>query len=230
MSTVTFQHLSRTIKRQASHRQVPVPEKLEVLIWAANAVPPEYRPPPRWFTRALFQAMIERMGRRPHPRGLGRAIHRDDAFSRRVLDEDYNFARDACEVVSAIVSMGRKSGREGSVFLDLIGPNQLLKIEVNDKGESQIVHGPIVEALLGTDIRRIRECPICSDFFWAGRIDQSCCSTQCAHILRTRRWRENYLERYKLQRDKRTTPVEHIPSSADQQRKTPSKARASGVR
>jgi hypothetical protein len=149
---------------------------------------------------------------------------RGNGLPDRSIWKEYSFVLDARVVLDAIVEMGRKSKRKKSVLVNLIGPNRLLKIEVNDKGESQILQGPLVEALVGVDARRIRQCPICSDFFWAGRIDQPCCTSQCAHILRTRRWRENYLERYKLRRDERTSTVERNPRSAPHQRKPPKKA------
>jgi len=138
----------------------------------------------------------------------------------RALDENYSFALDASAVLTAIVRDARTPGGGFSVFVNLIGPNQLLRIEVSDKGERKIVHGPIVEALLGVDVRRIRECAICCDFFWAGRIDQPCCSKKCAHVVRTRRWREKYLEQYKLQRFERAIAAERRSLSCSPQRKT----------
>lgn len=59
---------------------------------------------------------------------------------------------------------------------------------------------PIARILDGVEADRIRECEVCQKFFWAGRIDQKACTTKCAKVLRSRRWREKYLTNYKLRR------------------------------
>jgi hypothetical protein len=47
------------------------------------------------------------------------------------------------------------------------------------------------------DGTRLRECPVCRKLYYARRLDQSACSTSCAHRLRSRRW---YAMRGKKQR------------------------------
>lgn len=58
-----------------------------------------------------------------------------------------------------------------------------------------------IEAIKGVDAWRIRECARCNRIFWAGRSDMWSCSTACAHALRSKRWRDNYQTKYKLQRN-----------------------------
>jgi hypothetical protein len=123
-----------------------------------------------------------------------------DEFHYRALDDNYSFALDAASVVAAVAATNGDRRHKQYSVINLVGPNQLLKIETDDKGRQLLTHGPLIEALLGVDIRRIRECPICGNFYWAGRIDQPGCSGKCTGTLRTRRWRNNYPERYKLRR------------------------------
>ena len=57
-----------------------------------------------------------------------------------------------------------------------------------------------VQALQGIELIRIRKCMVCENFFWATRKDKKCCNKKCNGVWRTRRWRESYAAKYKLQR------------------------------
>lgn|ERR1039458_2130091 len=46
-------------------------------------------------------------------------------------------------------------------------------------------------ALDGTDVTRVRQCPICNHFFLAFRKDQKACSKRCNAVRRVRNWRAN---------------------------------------
>jgi hypothetical protein len=48
-----------------------------------------------------------------------------------------------------------------------------------------------LRALDGTDVTRVRECPICDHFFLAFRKDQKACSKRCNAVRRVRDWRAN---------------------------------------
>lgn len=72
--------------------------------------------------------------------------------------------------------------------------------QTNQRGELQFNLGPLVAALEGIEPFRIRTCPICSLIYWAARKDKPCCSPKCAHVLRTRRWRQRYQDRYRDER------------------------------
>jgi predicted RNA-binding Zn ribbon-like protein len=67
-------------------------------------------------------------------------------------------------------------------------------------GKIRFTPPSIVQLLEGIEAARIRECPVCYKIFWAGRRDMGCCSTQCSHTQRQRKYRERYLEKYKQQR------------------------------
>lgn len=79
----------------------------------------------------------------------------------------------------------------------------LVSVKTDAGGNLRIQHDPLLQALEGVEVSRIRECPICGALYWAGRLNQPACTGKCAHVLRQRRYRENYLERYKLQRDRK---------------------------
>jgi hypothetical protein len=72
--------------------------------------------------------------------------------------------------------------------------------QADQDGKFRVTHHPLLHALEGVELTRIRECPICGKLFWAGRIDQACCTKGCAGIRRTRLWRGNYPDKYKQQR------------------------------
>jgi hypothetical protein len=60
------------------------------------------------------------------------------------------------------------------------------------------------DAFLGVGIERIKLCKNCGRVFWAKRDDMKGCSTSCAKILRTRKWREKTTKeqrtKYKINR------------------------------
>jgi hypothetical protein len=70
----------------------------------------------------------------------------------------------------------------------------------------------LVSYIVDLPVSRIRECPICGDYFWAGRKDKSFCSLSCGATNRKRKQRELYMKiklgdrvpkRRKLQLEKR---------------------------
>jgi len=81
-------------------------------------------------------------------------------------------------------------------------PHIAVSWQINKKREVKVTSIPHIQEIEESDCLRIRECPRCSKFFFAGRMHQSACSEPCAHVLRTQRWREAYPEKYKLQRIK----------------------------
>ena len=80
----------------------------------------------------------------------------------------------------------------------------LVSVKTDAGGNLRIQHDPLLQALDGVEVRRIRECPVCGALYWAGRLDKPACKYKCVHVLRQRRYRKNYLEKYKLQRDSKT--------------------------
>jgi hypothetical protein len=82
--------------------------------------------------------------------------------------------------------------------VNFILPSPILFWDVNHK--IRFLESPLYKALDGVDIDRIRVCPICKKIYWAGRIDQPTCSKKCGALLRVRRWRVAYPDKYKSQR------------------------------
>jgi hypothetical protein len=111
-----------------------------------------------------------------------------------------------CKSLSTIRAVLRTIARKDKS--ELANGNLLIGSQIEDfvsghadqDGKFRVEHHPLLRALEGVELVRIRECHICGKIFWAGRIDQLCCTTRCAKVLRTRRWRECYPERYKQQR------------------------------
>lgn len=116
-------------------------------------------------------------------------------FNRTVAN--YVLLRSGREWLRAVAEIGRLEPRFR--FRWAMPTIQLPNVsaQTNQRGELQFNLGPLVAALEGIEPFRIRTCPICSLIYWAARRDKPCCSKKCAHILRTRRWRERYGDRYK---------------------------------
>ena len=88
----------------------------------------------------------------------------------------------------------------------------------DQEGKLRIKHHPLLQALEGVEVSRIRECARCDQIFWAQRTDQLCCGRRCAHILRTRRWRQGYEEKYHLQRVRKANAKGHIDEKLERAR------------
>jgi hypothetical protein len=86
----------------------------------------------------------------------------------------------------------RSQGKSSTRFSFAQVPGFSGTLHVNDNGKFVTTIDPLFIELEGVEATRIRECAICRHVFWAGRLDQKCCTTRCAKMLRTRRWRERY--------------------------------------
>jgi hypothetical protein len=75
-----------------------------------------------------------------------------------------------------------------------------ISVSADDTGKFRLEPHPLLQAISDVESGRIRECPICGHIFWAGRIDQPCCSQKCSGALRSQRWRKAYKGKYKEQR------------------------------
>jgi hypothetical protein len=112
----------------------------------------------------------------------------------------YTYLREAREMLRDIIRR-----RELSPYFLKPLPNTRLSVSIGliTIGKDGLVkYSPprFVKAIEGVEAARIRVCEVCKLLFWAGRLDQKACTTKCARVLRTRRWREKYQESYKLQR------------------------------
>jgi hypothetical protein len=73
------------------------------------------------------------------------------------------------------------------------GTQLWLEVSVSKGGSMLRVRDPyedFLAVLSDCDLRRLRSCPVCRQFFVAWRIDQAACSTRCANRLRVARFRQ----------------------------------------
>ena len=205
------QRLLKTRSRQAS-RTRPCPQDLRERIEVVNSIPPDKEFPDLWtdfdsvirsgvdnvrteFEKRLEQFPWDEFSRFREFIDANSATLEDVAACCRVL-------RDARSLLRAIAQMDLSA----EPLLVLEGgrvPETFLQISTDAEGKLCFTRSWIVEALDGVEAARIRQCAICNQIFWAGRIDQQCCSTAHQKRLRTRRWSERYLDRYKLRRDEK---------------------------
>lgn len=71
-------------------------------------------------------------------------------------------------------------------------PDIDIELVIDEKGRIQQKENLLFDVIIGVEATRIRECEVCHRIFWAGRLNQFCCSRACAHVLRNRRYRERY--------------------------------------
>jgi len=102
-------------------------------------------------------------------------------------------------------TIAQAAKRPGQLSLPALGLNEVMNLEINEKGLIELVPNDLVRALTGVEAARIRQCSVCRAIYWAGRLDKPACGRKCRNILRTRRWRERYPERYKQQRYRKST-------------------------
>lgn|SRR6516164_7142869 len=213
---MTVQPVSDNKNEQAS-RLKPPPPSIGDLLQVANSLPPDYPLPD---LGEVLRLRLTPDFRKPNPeKGFRDFLDRmrtqfpDFVTALENLEKPhdsvylrYESARAARDTLRAIARMqDKKPGDE----VPVIGINRLVSIRVGAAGKVEIKLDPFVQKLGGVDVRRIRECEICRGIFWAGRIDQKCCSRAHAKTLRTRVWRRNYLELHKPRRVKRQEKRSH---------------------
>ncbi|MBK9313102.1 MAG: hypothetical protein IPM55_02465 [Acidobacteria bacterium] len=116
---------------------------------------------------------------------------------RERLQERYQHITDGKTLLSAIAAHQERGSGHRFVWNAFSYP---VWWHEDEEGKLQVSLSPLVSVLRGIDISRIRQCLACNKIFWAGRRNQIVCSEPCGHVLRNRRYRKAYQERYKLQR------------------------------
>lgn len=117
--------------------------------------------------------------------------HGDEDKPYRMLYR-YNLVRDARENISRIISRYKQYKPDLSMPVFTVTTT----IRISNDGLIEFERDDFMRAIEGVEVERLRRCAICSKFFWAGRLDQQCCSKNCANTLRNRRWRANSKEYY----------------------------------
>jgi hypothetical protein len=96
--------------------------------------------------------------------------------------------------------------------------DELVTAVTDQEGKFRVEHHPLLLAIEGVEVSRIRECDVCRQIFWAKRTDQLCCKRRCAKTLRTRRWRQGYVDRYQIQRFHKANAKDNIDQKLEQER------------
>ncbi len=205
---MSVQQVQRRRGRQASRLRA-APQVLQQFIELVNFVPPKQEWPelPDFFDvwgevasgrsgkgLAQWERMINDLP--THLRDHIGPVRLDTAMA---VYDVYSLLRVARKTLRYIAHMDKSAGSVHPKF----PASGVLRLSVGQGGRIQIVHGALIGALEGVEAARIRECRICSRIFWAGRIDQLCCSRRCASDLRTRRWRSGYPKNYRHRRAKK---------------------------
>jgi hypothetical protein len=196
-------------KPQQASRLRPVPPELEPLIRLANALPypeelpsaePNDRLPVREHWDSSEVVVEELMVRFPAFRSFMDGVNVREEIPVEMVQRClrlktirsilYTIARSHNQPASGLVL--------GGAYLE-----NLVCVREDAGGNLRIEHDLILRALEGVEAKRICECPRCGKLYWAGRLDKPACTPECDHVLRQRRYRKNYSEKYKLQRYRR---------------------------
>jgi len=145
--------------------------------------------PEEWFARKLLGAGV--------PENLRQHIvgqHNEAEFNEMV--RRYEFVRTSRQSLRNIIR-GTQTKESDSLWLSLSLPSNVM---IDKNGIIRVGLDEFSRAIDGVEARRLRECEICGHIFWARRITQYACATNCANALRVRRWRERYGTTYKFTR------------------------------
>lgn len=205
---MSVQHVQRRRGRQASRLRA-APQVLQQFIDLVNSVPPEQE----WPELPDFYDVLGEVASGRSGKGVARwermindlPTHLRERIGPVRLDtamavyDVYSLLREARKTLRYIAHMDKSAGSVHRKF----PASDFLRLSLGQGGRIHIVHSPLIRALDGVEAARIRQCPICSRIFWAGRIDQLCCTRRCASDLRTRRWRSDYPKKYTHRRAKK---------------------------
>ena len=185
--------------------------------------PPDFFPPStplqsipseEWIrARKIIQDLMNRFPRfRKYMRGVD--------LQQEPPVQAYNRARFIKQVREVLRTLARHGGKPTTESLPIAAYLESLAFaEIDKTGRFHLELTPLLRAIDGAEVGRIRVCRICRNLFWAGRTDQVCCSGKCAGANRTRKWRERYPEKYKQQRISRLNESESNPAAAIEQKR-----------
>jgi hypothetical protein len=107
---------------------------------------------------------------------------------------EYSFIKLWREMLLTL-SRAARGTTQGEVFSSPRLPGSAY-IKLNLMGIVTVSRDLFSDAVDEVEARRIRECDACNRIFWAGRIDQECCSVKCNHKRHSRRTRARYRQGY----------------------------------
>jgi len=185
---ISVQRVSHSHNRQAS-RLKPVPDELRYYIQLANILPPDEDVPdllPEPIAQLSIQAVTpeqwewvvttirDQMVKFP----LFRNFMNDVDLRKNPPVEAYRRAHHL-KVIRDVLGVLARCNKERLVSESLpIGAylESLITVRADLEGRLQIERSPLLAALDGVEIVRIRQCKRCRQIFWAGRVDMMCCS------------------------------------------------------
>ena len=203
---MSVQHIQRKVQQQALRIRPPA-EPLQFWLNLIQDVPPEQELPD-WHIpepssggdpwAELLRAWDDVIAVLPPYAQRYVRLNRD-----RLLQRDLDASFERYELIRGALNVLREIARnKDTTGIRLNDSAGLITLRVNEKGEIEFELSPVFEALQGVEAARIRECQKrnCRRIFWAGRLDQPCCSTKCANARRVQNWRDRYQNVYKQNR------------------------------
>ncbi len=106
----------------------------------------------------------------------------------------YERVKKVKKFLSSLAFIGRSfySAKKDFSNFDLLNLDDLMfNIYIDENGILCKKEFIVLEYLIGIDVRRIRECKVCHNFFWANCIDRQCCTKKCADVFNQRNSRKN---------------------------------------
>ena len=122
------------------------------------------------------------------------------------------------ELLNTIARMSKNMSAGERLPIRSSFEDELVTAVADQEGKFRVQHHPLLQAIEGVEVSRIRECDVCHQIFWAKRTDQHCCKQRCAKILRTRKWRQGYDEKYHSRRVRKANAKTNIDQELEQDR------------
>jgi hypothetical protein len=99
--------------------------------------------------------------------------------------DSYSYYREAREILLSLIKRN-KSKLDQTQFREglFASPIRISGcITVDENGRIQLVFGTLARMLDGAEVERIRQCKMCHEIFWAGRLDQETCTRRCTNLF-----------------------------------------------
>jgi hypothetical protein len=97
----------------------------------------------------------------------------------------YSYYRESREILLNLIKRN-KSKFDQSHFREALFARPIRIsgcITVDDNGRIQLLVGRLAQMLDGAEVERIRQCKMCEEIFWAGRLDQETCTRRCTNLF-----------------------------------------------
>lgn len=133
----------------------------------------------------------------------GERFYADEVYEMDDIDRAasrYSFIRSARAKLRSLMTLASRPHNRRGLWLWEVPLVSGGSIYLDENNIVQATQDGFSQAVIGVDASRIRNCEHCKRFFWAARGDQTCCSKEHAHALRSQRWRDNYQSKYKIRR------------------------------